>query len=78
MQQLLVRATKSAWPRRRNARLELMDFQEKLNEVNDLINEWLEITKEYFGQLNDMEKYGWAAEGTGFLIFLVGFILLII
>lgn len=53
-------------------------FQEQLNELNQKLKAWFENVKVYFSQLNDYEKYAWIAEGTGFVLILVGVVLFLI
>jgi hypothetical protein len=42
-----------------------MNFEELMDEMN-----------RYFAQLNQEEKYGWAAEGVGFVVIVVGIVFL--
>jgi hypothetical protein len=53
----------------------MASFQEQLDELNQKIEAWFNDVKEYFLQLNEYEKYGWAAEGTGFILIIVGIVL---
>ena len=55
-----------------------MDVKEKLSEAQAQISEWMDHAKEYFSQLNQQEQYGWMGEGTGFLLVIIGVVLLIL
>ncbi|MBR9700524.1 hypothetical protein GOV11_01525 [Candidatus Woesearchaeota archaeon] len=52
--------------------------QEKWEDFARKMNEWQDQAKEYFSQLNQNEIYGWVGEGVGFVIFIVGIILLML
>jgi len=53
-------------------------FLQWVEDLNTRINQFVADAKVYFSQLNDYEKYGWIAEGTGFVVFIVGIVLLIL
>lgn len=53
-----------------------MDFQQLNQQLNEALNRWWNATIDYFSNLNQMEMYGWGAFGFGFILFIVGLILL--
>lgn len=53
-----------------------MDFQALNQQVNDTVNAWIAAAQEYFTHLSQLEIYGWAGLGLGFVLLVVGFILL--
>ncbi len=56
----------------------MASFQEQLEELKQKLQNWIDDVKVYFSQLNDYEKYAWAAEGTGFILIIVGIVLFFI
>ena len=46
--------------------------------MRDAIEEFVDRTGSYFRQLDEQERYGWVAEGGGFLTFIVGIVLWIL
>lgn len=53
-----------------------MDFAALNNQLNNTINRWYAATREYFLALNQNELYGWVGEGVGFILLVLGLILL--
>jgi len=53
-----------------------MDFQQLNQQVNDAVNRFIQAATLYFSNLNQMEIYGWSAFGIGFVVFIVGIVLL--
>lgn len=45
--------------------------------MNEQLQAFSQEAKAYFEQLNQHEQYGWLAEGVGFVLFLVGMIMLV-
>jgi hypothetical protein len=46
--------------------------------VNEQLTVWLQTANDYFQQLTDYEKYGWIAEALGFILLVVGVVLLLL
>lgn len=53
-----------------------MDFQQLNDQINDAINRWLDIAKEYFLNLDQNEQYGWGVMGLGLILFITGIVLI--
>ncbi len=53
-----------------------MDLQQLNDQLNEALNRWWGATVEYFSDLSRQEMYGWSAFGVGFLLFIVGLVLL--
>jgi hypothetical protein len=49
-----------------------------VSDISAQLQEWTDQANRYFGQLNEPEKYGWIAVGVGFLLVVVGGILIFI
>jgi hypothetical protein len=47
-----------------------------LDDLNAQMQDVLEQIKGYFSDLDDQERYGWLAEGIGFVLVIVGVVLL--
>lgn len=56
--------------------MDMGDLQAELDRFNGKLNEWLSDMKVYFSQLNEQEMYGWIGEGVGFIVLIVGLVLL--
>lgn len=53
-----------------------MDLQQLNDQMNEALNRYWELAYNYFTHLDQMEMYGWAAEGTGLILLVVGIVLL--
>lgn len=53
-----------------------MDLQQLNQQMNEALNRWLQEVTAYFSNLSQVEMYGWGAFGCGFVLFVVGLILL--
>ncbi len=69
MHEVLERAVTCAGSRRGDA---------EVSDISAQLQEWTDQANRYFGQLNEPEKYGWIAVGVGFLLVVVGGILIFI
>jgi len=55
--------------------MEKIDFNEIKNSVQKFIQDYMELLDRYIRGLNQNEKIGWALNGAGILLLLVGIIL---
>lgn len=53
-----------------------MDLNVLNQQINDSVNRWLQAVQDYFSDLSTNEWYGWGAFGFGFILFVVGILLL--
>ncbi len=53
-----------------------MDLQQMNDRLAEALNRWWDATVDYFSHLSRPEIYGWSAFGVGFVVCIVGVILL--
>jgi hypothetical protein len=55
-----------------------MTFQDSIDNLNGAIADMTARVKAYFSQIDEQERYGWMAEGTGAVLAITGLVLLML